>query len=357
MNFMKKLLLFAAVNVASIGAFSQYILTSASAPKAGDAYYQIYDTIPTVSKGEAGQGKTWDLTLMDFDVDAQSSYSDASSSQYASSFPDAELVVDGQDVFFDLTADRTEWIGLVIDFGTGPTPVRLSNPESLQRYPSAYGSSYQDTSAFTGSFYIGMDFQGTTIDSGRVKYNSTKSVSYDGEGTLITQAGVFPNSLRERAYVITKQTFEACVVILPGFPCQWVDAGTLDPSFSGEPDTNVIYTWYNAKSTSPMADITYNAAEDSLISASCNMDPSFVGIKTVSAKNASVFPNPASSLVYLKDIANVQTVVVTDLQGRTVKTVNQTSNTLDVSDLMVGNYILTIVSADATTTTPLQILR
>ncbi len=356
---MKKLLLTAFAAAALFSTNAQYVLTQSTAPKVNDIYYQVYDdSVVTVSKGEAGQNKIWDLTNMDLAFDNTQTYSDATTSPYASDFPEADLMVEGQNAFFDVTANYFNWVGLLVDLGNGPQPVRLSNPESIARFPSTYGTTFKDTSAFSFSFFIGQEFNGLTIDSGRVSYNQTKIVSFDGSGTVLTQAGEFTNSIRERNEAITKQSFEACVVFVPATPCQWVDAGTIDPAYAGVPDTSVTYTWYNAKSTSPIADITYNYAEDTARSASFNLDPSFgSGISTVNKLNSSIYPNPANSSIYIKNVTDVKSVTITDLQGRVVKSINNPSSKIDVADLIAGHYFVSIQTTNNTITQSLQIVR
>jgi len=78
------------------------------------------------------------------------------------------------------------------------------------------------------------------------------------------------------------------------------------------------------------------------------------GVDTADLKGFSVFPNPASNVVTVANAnAVVNSLVVADLNGRTVKTakfdgVNEA--TVNVSDLASGVYMLTISSDKGTTT-------
>lgn len=353
---MTKFLLITASLVFGLSTNAQYVLTQPGAPKAGDSNNVIYDTIPQVTKGNAGASQYWDFTDFDLNVDQISTWNDAATAPNGSDFPEAELEVGNS--YFDVTANRFDWIGLVINFTDTPQVVRLSNPESFARFPSTYQTTFNDTSAFKASFFIGQDFGGATIDSGRITYNQTKTVLFDAWGTIVTPMGYFSEAIRERTYAIVENKFEACVVVLPGFPCQWVDAGTIDPNFSGGKDTSVTYAWYNQLSSNPVATISYNASEDSVMEATINNDPSFTSVSELSSVNGLVYPNPASDIVFIKTASQIEEVRITDLQGRLVLLNTKPSDRkVNVSELIAGNYILTFITAEGVYTDQLSILK
>lgn len=77
------------------------------------------------------------------------------------------------------------------------------------------------------------------------------------------------------------------------------------------------------------------------------------GTNDVLASKFSIFPNPASNVIGFSNADNilVNGVVITDLNGRTVKTVNYAGVTeaqINVSDLATGMYMMTVSSDQGT---------
>ena len=63
----------------------------------------------------------------------------------------------------------------------------------------------------------------------------------------------------------------------------------------------------------------------------------------------SVYPNPATSTVYLKDVEEAD-VTICNIAGAVVK-VEKGVNEVNVSDLAAGVYLMTIESEQGATTT------
>ncbi|OWK73772.1 hypothetical protein CBW16_09765 [Flavobacteriaceae bacterium JJC] len=62
----------------------------------------------------------------------------------------------------------------------------------------------------------------------------------------------------------------------------------------------------------------------------------------------SVYPNPVQDFIHLTDSKNVVKIVITDISGKMVKSVDTPSVSIDVSKLKSGNYIANIIFADGT---------
>jgi hypothetical protein len=343
---------------------AQYVINKANAPKPGDVYEAAVDTVPQVTKGGSGASQTWDFTDFDLDTAVFTNWSDAATSPDINDFPEADLFIDGMfAAYFDLTDNKFEWIGIAGDFGSGRASTRLSNPETIIPFPSTFNTSYKDTSAYQLTFPLVFDIDAnTSIDSGRTTYKNQKNVIFDAWGTITTPLAVFPNSLRERAFTITENKFEAhvCVIVVPGFPkqCQWVDAGTLDPQFAGGIDTTVVYTWYNQALSNPVASVTYNGTETAVEEATFNNDPNYVGIKEVTKVSGIVYPNPAHDFFYLKGMADAISLTITDVTGKIVKSAAMDGkNSVDIADLQNGNYIVTIIAGKGVSTDKLTVIR
>ncbi|MCB9260774.1 MAG: T9SS type A sorting domain-containing protein [Flavobacteriales bacterium] len=86
-----------------------------------------------------------------------------------------------------------------------------------------------------------------------------------------------------------------------------------------------------------------------------------VGVEEVAQNGLSVYPNPASSLVKVSSlfVSNSSSKIkIVDLQGRVVleKELDST-NSVDVSSLNAGMYVVEVVSGDIRSTEKLQIVR
>lgn len=359
---MTKSLLFAASLVLSTGAFAQYTINQGQAPKPGDINYTVIDTTPgDVSKGAAGQGKMYDLTALNGDVDAYGNWGDASGAPNSADFPEADLTYDdgtGQLAYFDLTSSRLDLVGFMFALTGTPAPLRMTNPQSYLRFPSAFGTTYKDTSSWKTSFYFGQEAGGFKIDSIRISNNSRYDKMFDGSGDLHTFTGMFSDVIRERAVIISDQKTEVCIVFATGFPCQWVDAGTVNPAYGSTKDTTVTYTWYGSKSSSDLASLTYNFKEDTLIEGSFNNDPNLVGVAEYTRMNGAVYPNPAQDFFYVKSTANIEAVRISDIQGRLIKSVKpENNNRVDIAGLVAGQYIISIITSEGISTDKLSVTR
>lgn len=70
------------------------------------------------------------------------------------------------------------------------------------------------------------------------------------------------------------------------------------------------------------------------------IDPT--GIKDLTSINLSIYPNPASSQITIDTDKTIETIVIIDNIGKTVKTITSNSNLINVSDLTQGIYFLKI---------------
>ena len=68
---------------------------------------------------------------------------------------------------------------------------------------------------------------------------------------------------------------------------------------------------------------------------------------TVNTVRTRMFPNPATNMVRIERVnASPATVTFLDAQGRVVRSEQVSSNTIDVSDLVPGLYLVRIASAE-----------
>ncbi|WP_313031167.1 T9SS type A sorting domain-containing protein [Soonwooa sp.] len=74
-----------------------------------------------------------------------------------------------------------------------------------------------------------------------------------------------------------------------------------------------------------------------------------LAVNDVNKSKVSVYPNPFKDVLKISDVKNVNSVTVTDLSGRTVKTL-AAAEELQLGDLKKGVYVVTIKMNDGTTT-------
>lgn len=58
----------------------------------------------------------------------------------------------------------------------------------------------------------------------------------------------------------------------------------------------------------------------------------------------AIYPNPTSEYIYSEAFATSQSIIIYNAQGKEVKTINNTSNRIDISDFSSGTYTVLIIS-------------
>jgi len=62
----------------------------------------------------------------------------------------------------------------------------------------------------------------------------------------------------------------------------------------------------------------------------------------IAENNSSVYPNPVQNVLNISNVSNVRSITITDFSGRSIQTIRNVSDKIDLSALRTGNYILTI---------------
>lgn len=75
-----------------------------------------------------------------------------------------------------------------------------------------------------------------------------------------------------------------------------------------------------------------------------------LAVSDVNKLKASVYPNPFKDVLKLSDVKNVSSIIVSDISGRTVKTL-AAAEELQLGDLKKGVYLVTIKSNDGSVST------
>ncbi len=75
-----------------------------------------------------------------------------------------------------------------------------------------------------------------------------------------------------------------------------------------------------------------------------------VGINQLANENADIilFPNPTNGMINISGFTNSTDINLFDIKGQFVKSYQQINNTIDISELQSGIYILNLISNDKT---------
>ncbi|MEG1591593.1 MAG: T9SS type A sorting domain-containing protein, partial [Chryseobacterium sp.] len=63
-------------------------------------------------------------------------------------------------------------------------------------------------------------------------------------------------------------------------------------------------------------------------------------------KEFSIYPNPAHDIIYLKNISNAKSFVITDLSGRIVMKDSLNKDFINIQNLTSGTYILELITKE-----------
>jgi hypothetical protein len=193
-------------------------------------------------------------------------------------------------------------------------------------------------------FLWGQSFQATC--SGNINYVQyiSNATGTSGGGTLNIYSG---NTVTTTP--IYTQAFSAIVITTVGNPIRIMVTGVV-PVVSGNTYTfefhcdNVnILGDFSAGYTNgqafqdgvaiPAADITFDV---DIISGS--------GINELSSTKMSIFPNPVVNVLTLETVDQIESVMIYDINGSLVKTINDNKSTVEVSELNEGMYFLTVMT-------------
>jgi len=297
-----------------------------------------------INPGASGANQTWNFTAFpDTGTISTFEITNPSETIFFSQFPTATSVSVGESSYQGVTnyvntytretENEMELLGTVIydeSFESVYSTI-LINPQTIFAFPCTLNSTFSDTYEAPSNF---LDPENTVIGN--------TSYVVDAYGTLITNSGSYPNSLRLKRREILLDTFFLGLDKIP------------IPIYSESKTTR--YDWVHVQNGGSLTvwTISYDTSSTSggfgppqeTYSSSTNHTYGEVNVgssKLNSATALGTFPNPASNqvLIMLPEAANV---TVFDLGGRAVLTQDfslsgNTMPILDVSALPSGTYI------------------
>lgn len=335
------------------------------------------DTVPTNAAtivGTAGTAKVWDFSaakMQDYATTKALLPANTTAPSLAVISNYALLRIKGADsviTFYDNTAtgliakarrlkDPFAYSGLTLNTTYTPT-------KTAYKFPITIGSSYNLALIDSAVEVINIDMndiQGGTfkqyIDSVRIILTNKVNYVTDAEGKLKTPQDTNLSVLRMKTYNEMKVHID-----VKGAP-----GNQLGLSTNWAPVTNDIlhfvnpyinndtimktygYEFWSNDSYLPVVKISTLSATDDTARV-VEWQKHHATLKALSVKslvnnvNVKMYPNPTASLVYIATNANVTTAVITDIAGRTIAKLPVTNNTIDVSTLNNGNYIITLLN-------------
>ena len=223
------------------------------------------------------------------------------------------------DGFLDIACNGT------IMYGKGDMTFEDIDPNQINYKNGSFGDLNND--GFLDTYYNGVIYWNGTTSNNWIKINTVGTVSnIDGIGARVelhTSAGVQIRDVR------SGEGFEYMSTINTHF-----GIGTLDTI-----DSVVIY-WPSGvidTVTNPAINTPLEVVEGATLTA----EESFVN-------DLVIYPNPTKDLIKISSNDNLQDAIYTifDITGKRVMNAKLSQNTIDVSALNTGNYILRIVSGN-----------
>lgn len=303
---------------------AQITISTADLPKIGDTIVLAADTMPSgiVVGGSKGQGQHWDFSMLNEHSTSPRFYMLPSETPY--SFPYSDLALKESDTsysFFEYNNDIYKMVGRA---GTvlGSEYHIIFNPYLLiTNLPLNYDDQFTNNYDYTWYYTLG-------ADSMRQKSVVSKSFYVDSYGTMTIPAGTFDVLRVSTSINQTDSTW-----IRNGF--SWTLVSTSQSIF------NTMEWHTNDSAVDLRLVICYFNVNDTSINRVEFFSNSTANIPVYPEKyEISVYPNPASDLLYLNNVHERAHVQLFDLSGKLVldEVLEPKSNTIRISRLNPGTY-------------------
>ena len=348
---MKKILLSIAATCIAISGFAQITISASDMPVSGDTlrYSIASPTGSGFSKADSGASKAWDfssLTPLSQSIDTYKTASAVnityaltiSATAYgykvADSFPGLgaflPIKINNLYTFFNKKTGPSRYIaeGFAAVIGGIPTPVNYSDEDEWYYFPLNYLNT--NNSTFSLNFSL--------LTLGSLKISGTRYTRVDGWGTIKTPyLTTATNCIRVRSVV---DEIDSVIVATTrvGIPRKTVEYRFL---VNGEHYPALWVTASVLGTTETITSIRYRDTKKATASIN-KANTSFLDIKT--------YPNPTRQGTLNIDVPshwNNFQVVLFDIQGKQILS-TQNSNTIDMSQLASGKYVLQMMNGTET---------
>lgn len=336
---MKKTLLF---GLLSLSIFSHGQMTQANEATIGTiAPMNLCDSFAVNLSGVVGSGVTWDYSNLAMYAGQTRDVSvvDPTSTTYASDFSTSTIAIQvGTNLtsYYSSTASERSSQGFVFSEPSLGDVVATfgSDNETVATYPFAYGSSLSD------------NFAGNLFYMGAFNTNATGMgyASVDGEGTLIIGSQTNTNVIR---YKLIDTSYATVTLPIPLGDMEFIreQYEYYDYTVSNLPIfIHSTITVQQAGATSPVS-------QQSLVLSNYAAN-NFVGVNELNTADFAVYPNPATSTLFVEGkFGSEATYAISDQSGRVMMTdAISTKANIDISSLQSGSYLIKIVDGENAST-------
>jgi Secretion system C-terminal sorting domain len=321
---------------------AQITIVASDLTPVGITALQTTDTLPEAGIDAGGTGmQSWDFSALADQEEGTFVFVNAADTPYDTLFPTANLAVE-QDtlgwLYFTLDDQSLRIVGTfaqvaydTLDLEVGFT---LSPAQSVIRFPATYGDEY--TEIIKRTIQIPGSLIGFPVDSVRLVTTVSRQVNIDAFGSMKTPNNTYDCLRSTEVDVSIDSTF----IQFAGF-WQFADGG--------QPDTSINYNWWTNQNGLgfPVVNIDVQVA-DSTRTATWLKEFLTPTAEVAPATTLRAFPNPAAGQlsVELHSVAE-GSLLLYGLNGKELlsKSVGQRVETLDVSGLPAGHYVLILKNA------------
>jgi hypothetical protein len=203
-------------------------INSTDLPMVGDSHFYTACDTTGITSGNAGQGQVWNYSNLSPNGSSYTiNYNAPTGHPQAANYPAATLVEAYTNQQYRFLAGTADSVVLEGEKSVANTPVLYDNKATLYIFPMAFG--YLHSDSVHGSYYDGFF---STVDR-----LGEYTVEVDGEGSLTTPFGTFPNVTRIKTIGVH-----------------------FDSSWTGAADANVVtarYEWFATGTRTPLLFMTF----------------------------------------------------------------------------------------------------
>ena len=331
-----------ALYIPTVNGLPVITLTQSDNPIAGLYVLESTDTVATVTPGGTG-AQTWDFTAIKEQKVDTLQFAAASATPGNQFFPGANLTVKttlipGFYGYFNSQASGLDFVGLFNP--AGGFPVFYTSPEPFLTDPSTALTSYSGQYTYQLKFPPYPAIPG--VDSLWIRHSNDYNSIMDAWGNVTTQLGTF-NSLRQN---LTERQTDSTFIKGVATGGNWV-------LYKATADTTIHYRFRHHAFKFSVVEFDVKPNGTVVQARRARALPIITGIDNahVSIQNSNAYPNPAFNElnIDLKNIGNVEAVMVFDYTGRQIANV-KTSGTviqLNTGDYSSGMYIYKLVDKNS----------
>jgi len=331
---MKKILLSTVAVGTILASTAQITVTNSNVASIGDVIVQNYDTIPSISVPATGASQSWDYStgLVAHEEDTMAFLNPLWTTN-ASFFPTSNLAaeMDGNTIYLENDANGLRVIGMAGDiFGTGTEKQIYINPaDEILQFPATYNDSYT-TNSVQRIMLLGSEIGQPLVDSLIMMDYTTKIVSIDGYGTVVTPLGSFDAILVNE----TRNSTDSTWTYVSGLE-------TLVDDGEGTEYTSSFWT-DDASAGFPLMDIRHDNAGNVEEVSWLKVSP-FVSVEEFE-NGFSLYPNPTAREINIQGDFENASIEIIDVTGRVIFNDSGKSGfySRDVSSLSNGYYLINV---------------